>query len=982
MSRAGMLLCVAGTALSCSLASARPSDWNAGVSGLWTEGGRWNGGIPNGNAATAIIGLPGVYTVTMNVPVQLLGLSVGVPDVLVDIANGQSLTYYGSSLSNDGQIRVNSSQGGNSTSITFLDSCTIGPAVEGGWLTLNANAGNLDTAYLQTAAGKVLTNAATHTIRGTGNIYAPLVNNGIVLADVPGRTLQLFSTPKTNNSIMRATGGGNLVISDITVTQGPQGQIVTDTTNLWLNSVTISGGSVTALGNTRIVPNGALNLKDGVSITGLVDIPNGQSVIVNQPDLVSNGTITLNPAAGGSNTYMQFNQPGTIVGQTDIVLNANPGNLDTAYLMSQGGSTLTIPGTSTVRGTGNLYLPLVNNSVISADVNGRTLQFLGAAKVNNGTILATAGGRLLLNSITLTQGPAGLVTSDGTDLSLVGMTINGGSVTAGNGGHIVITANLALTGGVSTAGPLDIPNAQALTLHQPNLIHNGVVTVNTTAGGSNTYVLFTQSGTIVGPAQIFLNANPGNLDTAYIQGASGATLTLPATATIRGTGNLYVPLINNGLVHANVSGRTIQLLGGAKTNNATIKATGGGLLRLDSITLNQGASGLLTSDQTDLSLVGATLSGGTCTVTGGARMVVTGNLSLTGGVSTAGPLDIPNAQAITLNQANLIHSGVVTVNTGAGGSNTSMLFTQSGTIVGPTEIVLNANPGNLDTAYLHGASGVTLTLPSTATIRGTGNLYVPLINNGLVHANVNGRTIQLLGGAKTNNATIKASGGGLLQVNEITLNQGASGQIISEGTNLSLVGCEIRGGQMEVTGGVIQVIGSVTLSGGVNYFGSLNIPNSQGMVINQPATLHSGVTMINQTAGGSLTPMRFTQASSIDGGELLLNANPANLDTAYLQAQSGALTLGGQETLRGRGRLYGTFVNNGTTSVGMAPGAVALIDCQGAYTTGPDSVLEVDVGGTDGSQFDRITCSGSVTVGGTIRVRLTGGYVPIGGGNV
>ncbi|HRJ49418.1 MAG TPA: hypothetical protein PKU91_02725 [Phycisphaerales bacterium] len=771
----------------------------------------------------------------------------------------------------------------------------------------------------------------------------------------------------------------------------------------WLNPV--SGNWNTAGNWTAGIPNGPAALAQiavagaytvtlNISIqlfdlsltnpSAAMHILNGLTLTNHGPSMLNDGVILVNPASGGSGTLINFAES-SILGSSpgsfgQVVLSAHPGNTDTAYLATAGGKVLTNAASHTIRGTGSIHAQLDNLGDILADQDGRILRLASSAKINRALIEALAGGQLRIDSITVSQENDALIHNHSGSVTLSNATISDGLLGAAAGRSIDVSGAATLTGSVETFGAITIPNGSFLIVNQATWKNDGVVTVNPTAGGNASYIRFDQDTTTDGAGTFTLNANTGNLDTAYLINSGPRTLFLHDQGAIRGTGRVYLPVVNSGLIHADAPGKILELNSSNKTNHAVIQATGGGLLRISGITVTQSSTGVIKTAGTDLTLNNATISGGTIEATGGGRIDVSGAATLTGNAKTSGPTTIPNGTLLIVNQATWKNDGVVTVNPTAGGNASYIRFDQDTTTDGAGTFTLNANTGNLDTAYLINSGPRTLFLHDQGAIRGTGRVYLPVVNSGLIHADAPGKILELNSSNKTNHAVIQATGGGLLRISGITVTQSSTGVIKTAGTDLTLNNATISGGTIEATGGGgLAVSGSATLTGGVNFFGPAHIPSGSFLVINQPETLHSGVLTVNTAAGDGATSTRFSTASRIDGGEILLNANAGNLDTAYLQAMSGLVTLGGQETLRGLGRLYGPFANHGATSPGVNPGAIGRLECMSSFTMGDDAVLEIDVGGVSPSQFDRLVGSTSIHVGGTIRARLTNGYEPIGG---
>ncbi len=74
--------------------------------------------------------------------------------------------------------------------------------------------------------------------------------------------------------------------------------------------------------------------------------------------------------------------------------------------------------------------------------------------------------------------------------------------------------------------------------------------------------------------------------------------------------------VNNGLVRANVDGRSLLVSGQDKVNNAVFDAVDGGILELQSTTFDQTGGGLIEADGGTASFSNTTMLGGTVRNTG------------------------------------------------------------------------------------------------------------------------------------------------------------------------------------------------------------------------------------------------------------------------------------------------------------------------------------------------------------------------------
>ncbi len=140
----------------------------------------------------------------------------------------------------------------------------------------------------------------------------------------------------------------------------------------------------------------------------------------------------------------------------------------------------------------------------------------------------------------------------------------------------------------------------------------------------------------------------------------------------------------------------------------------------------------------------------------------------------------------------------------------------------------------------------------------------------------------------------------------------------------------------------------------------------------------------------SLRPADYAQVE-IDpatGGRVSGPANPATVrtlklggttaGTAELNLQAGgALTIWEGLTVAAKGKLTGssTIIGNVTNGGTVAPGnSVGLLAIDGNYTQTAAGSLPLQLGGTDPANYDRITATGSVQLGGTVTIELLNGF--------
>ncbi|MBX3409659.1 MAG: hypothetical protein KF859_07205 [Phycisphaeraceae bacterium] len=687
---------------------------------------QYSGGTVNGGTLTAANA--GEHRV---VSASTFGAFTNNAPLLID--NGHVANFSGAAVTNNGSITINPQAGGSQA---YLQLTGPSPAVFGGsgQIVLNASS-SLDTAYLTSNVGQTMVNDANHTIRGTGRIYVSLTNNGQVNADTNGKVLELLSQAKTNNSVMRAIGGGILQIAGATLTQSTSGELIADGSEVRLSGATVSGGTLLAQngGAIRVISPSTLG---SLTNNAPLLVNNGANMNVSGETIINNGSITVNPQAGGSASYIQLTGAGptTFTGNGQIALNAST-SLDTAYLTSNVGQTLINDANHTIRGTGRIYVPLTNNSVVSADVSGKAIELLSSAKTNNSSMRATGGGVLQISNVAVNQSPTGEIVAENASLvSLQGATINGGELNAMGSGDFFVAATSTF-GTLTNNAPVRISSGgTSLNISQASLINNGTITVNNGVSGS------TSSFQLVGPSVTTLSGTgtlrlraSGTITTATVATNVGQLLVQSSGHTISGSGSVIAPLENNGLVSADIDGRALQLISGAKTNNATMRAIDGGTLRIASVTLTQSAPGqVLAANNGTVAIASATVSGGSLNASGNGQFTIESTSSF-GPLTNNAPIQVLTG-GTSLNVLNngFVNNGTITLNNGVSGTASNFqLVGSDATISGTGALVLNASSSTA-TAVITTNVGQLLTNAGDHIIAGRGRSNARILNRGII----------------------------------------------------------------------------------------------------------------------------------------------------------------------------------------------------------------------------------------------------------
>lgn len=976
-------LSAAALALLAGRAAHAQSTWTNASGGNWGVNSNWNNGnVPDNPGESAIILPPGPYTVFFDNNYSINTLTIAHSLIRLDLQNNLNLVLAGG-LSNAGTLTINNAAGANGTFVRIGASQTWDG---GGDIVLNANAGNLDTAHIMyNGGGEVLTLASGTEILGSGRIYVSVANNGGIVADSFGRTLELVAFPKTNNNEFAAIGGGTLQLGSVAVSQGVNGIIRAFTgSTVSISNSTVNGGKIqTDAGGSTLFT--ASNTLTGLATAGTLDVVNNSEVRL-ADSLTNDGDIRVNSGSGLNNSSLRSNNSVALGGVGTITLRSAAGNPDTAYIFYNGGGEVLTQGAQhTIRGSGNIYVGMVNNGTISATTAGRPLRLIAFPKTNNKTISADSGP-LEIDSTTINQGPAGVISlsnNAGASLTVRASGINSGLLQSF--GNPIAIGGGATFNNTTISGPMEVLNNNEMRLAGSGTIHSGNLFVNSGSGNNGTFIRINASHTLSGNGRIVLRSDGSNLDTAYLMFNGGAeVLSQSAGHSITGTGRIYVALDNAGLVSADQNGKALALVAFGKSNSGVIRAENGGLLQVNSTGVTQTGAGVIRADNATVQMNAATITGGLVESINGGDCEFAASTRFNS-VTFAGTGRVPNNQEMQLT-GGFVNNGTLTVNPVAGANGTFIRVLQSMSVSGNGSIVLNANPGNLDTSYIvYNGGAEVLTNAAGHTIRGTGRIYVNLTNSGLVSADAPGKTLEMVGFPKTNNAILEATGGGKLQFTSVALTQdpGATVRAVSGG-QLGFTGASVSGGTIESAtsslSDAVAFAASTTLSGVTLSRAGAVLNNNELRIAN--SMVNNSTLTVNSTAGNNGTYVRVVNSMLVDGtGSIVLNANPANLDTAYLVYNGGAeiLTLGSGQTLAGSGNIYVRTVNNGILAPGGNPNGTAIGRLNLAalpFTQTADGIMAFEISGPAPSQFDRITGGASITLGGILIPSLINAYDP------
>ena len=455
-----------------------------------------------------------------------------------------------------------------------------------------------------------------------------------------------------------------------------------------------------------------------------------------------------------------------------------------------------------------------------------------------------------------------------------------------------------------------------------------------------------------------------NWTCAAVPGAAdSATIAVTKTVTID-TGQSILNLTNAGSVNIDQFG--LNLVGGGSTINTGTINVGG------AITANLGVSAghninntggvISVADGSVINQFGSSISGGTINTTGTGKLQAFNNGSnFLSGVTLNGTLDLATGTGIERVNGGLTLGGPGNINMAAG---SILSFEGTQTIGGNGAVNFGATAS---TIQLNGA-GTTTIGANVAIQRQNGNIgggqtFIgganTLVNNGTIAANVSGGTINLTGtggAGVTNNNTMEARNGATLNIQNVGVTQGGSGQINAlTGSVVQQTSATITGGTINTSGtGVFRASNSGSnILTGVTLAGVLDLATAVGIErVVGGLTLNSGTININNN---SVLALNANQTIGGTGTIVFGNTGANNRITLEATGGAGPVTLGANIVIRGENGTIGAgqiiaggfvnLINNGRISADVAGGTINLASAAGGNTTN-NGILEAQNGGT------------------------------------
>jgi hypothetical protein len=897
---------------------------NANAGNIGANNGVFTSVSGNGNSLSSIQGA----NVTGTLSSTTLGnssLYIGNTSIALNRGTGsQSLTGitsidgYASTISTNAQPNI--------TSVGTLTGLNVNAAVNANSFTSNIATGtapltvtsttrvaNLSVAYANVSDYGVVTTQNT-------GVYYPVFVSGNSTANYAHASNAVFSANLANGALIATTFVGAL--SGAATTAG------TVTTNAQPNITSV--GTLTSLAVTGNITNGNITGGNLISANYLT----GTLTTAAQPNITSVGTlsnlsVTSNITSGNANlgnattsnffigTLVTAAQPNiTSVGTLSSLSITN--NLTAGNIYANSG---TIKATTLIGEGGNISN--IQGGNVSGAVSSATTA--GTVTTNAQPNITSVG---ILTGLTVGNATANTVFGNGTITAAGNIYANSGTIKAttliGEGGNISNIQGGNVSGAVSSA----TTSGTVTTAAQPNITSVGTLSSLSVTGNIS-------SG----------NANLGNLATAnYFQGDGGLLSNITVSAgsyILNGTSNAALAASGNFTV--TIAGVSNVL---TVTNSNVVANTFVGNL----------VGVVNTASQTNITSVGNLTS---LTVNGAAIFNSTsnlgpvGNITITGGSSNyflrtdgAGNLSWVNATSLTL----------------APGSNTQVLFNDTGSFAANVNLSFNKTNGNLSVGgNLNVTKDVVLT---TSNISGVNVLTATTLTGTLTAGPQTG--INAIGTLTALTVTGTVAAGNFNTSNTATVGVLNANTRIYANDNIIIGSTGSEGGQL-----ILGYVGINGITGQANSTWNLDVDTSNTLRI------------FTQYANGSVsTPVYFYSANanvSLPGNILVTSGVVASTITSNVSTGTAPFTVTSTTQVANLNVATAGLATYATTANAVAGGNVSgqvsnALVAGTVYTNAQPNITSV---GT----LTSLT-SGTHTISANANIAMSGSLSQISGGNL
>lgn len=1002
-------------------AAAQVISWSNTNGGNFTTGANWTGGVVPTTVQTAGFTSVGFYTVTFATSVATNGLTTN--DTAVTFAmGGHTYSVFNVTLQGDTTLQVNNGTilASGNIAIGTGTPANLGIQDGGRFIAGNVSVGTASGAEgnIGVSSGGRFESSGFTSFGGTsaeGNLS--VANGGVAV--LGGTThvgqsgaslLNIAGTLESSGAMFLGTNAaatGQILISFPSGNWTHRdGAIITGN---GVGTININAGSMNVQGagaDVSINSGDALNVNGGVlNVSGAgqgngITIANAgiMSVLGGSVNIGSTGTGsgltvqsggTVSLGNGGSITTTNFTRQGTFTlnGGTFTVdggvfdNNASAFNIGTfgnASFVLQNGATTT--GVTSVA-VGNTAASNIRRFEI---LSGSTLTTTATSFVGS-----SGGGLMRVSGAGSTWNASNIITIGD------GGSLGNGTLIVENGGNVTTNGNILQTGTGGTAGTLTVQSGGTVTAGNVNL---GAV-----AGPTSTATV-SGSGSILNASNLFVggtSASDGGTTTLTLGAGSTTNVTTLTRIRAPGTLNLAGGTLNTfNLTRTggfNFTDGTLRMTGGSFAWNSTnLDLVGGGVgqnphLIFEGNTTSSGISNLN---------VGSNSQEGTVTIGAGATLGTTGvtinqrgTLNLEGGTlglatfTKTGTFNW-NSGTMRFNSGANLNDGTLTAMLGTAHSlgngktisslgtltSSAALTLDGGAVTGATTLnndaTLTLNQGSVTANTFNNNAGRIVQLNGTTSLTGT----TAINNSGTLR--MNSQTASLSGGGLSNNASGTISGTG--QINNSLTNNGTvrvtgSEHLLFTGSgNLNVMNMNLAGGTLEFTQTLFNRDGAA-ITGRGTLITSSATPGGLGLTNEGLMSFSAGTTDV------------YGDVDNDSDGRIVTGG--AGITTFFDDVVHNGLeirTFGGSRTVffgnqSGAGAFTGTGVVEyaGDLRPGNSP---ANVTYEGDVFFNSSAGLFIELGGlTPGTQYDRLTVAGLVTVDGLLDVATIGGFVPTAG---
>ncbi len=590
--------------------------------GLLVAGASSTFGLDNATVTGGILQGLGQFTVTLNHSATFAGPLTIAPDATVFVNGSGNNLFLTGTVTNNGTLRILDA-GANLANLEIVGNVSL---LGSGQILLD---GNDDSRITSTAPEDVLTigpdqkvNTTAVTQFDNARIIAAFTNEGTITANEGD--LHIQTNPKTNNSLIQAIGGGEILFEDVTIGNAG-GTIRADSgSRVQLDNAIINGGLLDGGGRFDVIRNG------GGTLNGPLAIAAGTIVSVNTSDVLNlSGTITNNGSLEITDqvtglAYLRIVGDVTLAGsgqvlflgnQDDILDSANPADVLTI------GPDQEITTSSVTQFAARFIASFTNEGTITANVGD--LRIDTNPKTNNSLIQAIGGGEILFEDVTIANANGTIRADASSSYELDNATINGGVLDGGGRFDVNRNGNAVLNGPLAIgAGTIVSVNTSDVLTLSGTITNDGSLEITDETSG---FAVLRIAGnvTLNGSGRILFLGNDDDIldstdpaDTLTI-GPDQEVTTSPVARAGSSATSFRARTINNGTISANIGGLRIET--GPKTNNGVFRAAGGGTFEflVASVLLTNYAAGT------------GTLTGGRYEAIGSGSTMILQNVGIT-----------------------------------------------------------------------------------------------------------------------------------------------------------------------------------------------------------------------------------------------------------------------------------------------------------------------------------------------------------------